>query len=292
MRIIREMFYFSIAFLLAVSGYAVPLVVLLFSALLPDPEQLVMDKAPEREVSLAADNGLLDDAFLKDTPGPAPTDPDPGEAKSAPTEPATPPPPEPPPKPEPPKKADKKPVEETSTDKRTDGLDADLPERADAPNHRPTAMTAEQIRAARAERIAAVKAATAKKGGGKGSKKQKCADPTPGVLSLGTNEWSIERDIILRFASDLDSAAKLAVVAWAYNDKGKVIGFSVKRIRCGTLLDQAGLQNGDIVQEINGKPVRSIVQAFSVWRKVRKKEIVRVKISRKGQNLELKYRIE
>ena len=291
MRIIREMFYFSIAFLLAVSGYAVPLVVLLFSALIPDPEQLVMDKAPEREVSLAADNGLLDDAFLKDTPGPAPTDPDPGEAKDAPPEPVTPPKAEPP-QPDPPKKTVKPPVEEKVEEKATDGLEADLPQRADAPTHRATAMTAEQIRAARAERIAAVKAATAKKGGGKGSKKQKCADPTPGVVSLGENEWSIERDIILRFSSDLDSAAKLAVVAWAYNDKGKIIGFSVRRIRCGTLLDQAGLQNGDIVQEINGKPVRSIVQAFSVWRKVRKKDVVRVKVKRKNENLELKYRIE
>lgn len=291
MRIIREMFFFSIAFLIAVSGYAVPLVLLLFSALLPDPEQLVMDKAPEREVSLAADDGLLDDAFLKDVKGPAPTDPDPGDAKEAPPEPVTPPPPDPP-RPDPPKKVEKKTAEDDAAEKETAGLDADLPQRADAPNHRPTAMTAEQIRAARAERVAALKAASAKKGGGKGSKKQKCADPTPGVDALGENEWSIDREIIMRFASDLDSASKLAVVAWAYNDKGKVVGFSVKRIRCGTLLDQAGLKNGDIVQEINGKPVRSIVQAFSVWRKVRKKEVVRVKISRKGENLELKYRIE
>ncbi len=287
-RFIREAFYFFIAFLLALSGYAVPLVVLLLSAVLPDPEQLVIDRAPEREVGLAADEGLLDDAFLRDIPGPVPQDANPEEAERTPEQPVV----QAPVKPDPPKKAVEEEPPEAETDNApTDGVVADLPL---LPNgqKKAKAEAAALVRAARAERLAAEKAAAAKKGGGKGSKKQKCADPTPGVLSLGPNEWSIEREIIMRYANDLDTASRLAYVDWAKNEKGKVVGFSVKRIRCGSLLDQAGLKNGDIVISFNGKEVTSIVQAFGAWRKVRKKEVVRVKINRKGQKMELKYHIE
>ncbi len=287
MRIIREAFYFSIAFLLALAGYAVPLVVLLFSALLPDVEELIIEKAPEREVGLAADEGLLDDAFLRDTPGPAPQDPDPGEVKDATVQPVV----QAPVTPTPKKETPKQPVEEEKADEAPEaGLVADVPERADALK-RGKADAAALVRAARAERLAAERGAS-KKGGGKGSKKQKCAEPTPGVLSIGPNEWSVPRDVIMEYANDLDRAAKLAYVDWAKNESGKVIGFTVKRIRCGTLLDQVGLENGDIILSFNGKEVKSIVQAFSAWRKVRKKEVVRVKITRKGQKMELKYHVE
>lgn len=290
MRILREIFHFSIAFLLALAGYAVPLAVLLLSALVPDPERLIIEKAPEREVGLAPDEGLLDDAFLRDTPGPAPQDPEPGEAKEAPDEPVVVAPVEPKPKPKPveEKEAEKEPVEEKAEAPPTEAL----PERADAPPKATPNGAAAAARAARAERLAAERAAVKKKGGGKGSKKQKCMDPTPGVASVGTNEWTVPRDVILMYASDLDAAAKLASVAWAHNDKGKVIGFTVKRIRCGSLLEQAGLQNGDIIHSVNGKEVRSVVNAFAAWRKVRKKDVVRVKITRKGQKMELKYQIE
>lgn len=287
-RFIRECFYFFIAFLIAVSGYAVPLVVLLMSAILPDPEQLIIEHAPEREVGLAMDEGLLDDAFLRDQPGPAPQDPDPGEAKEAPPEPVV----QAPVEPDPPKKPVKEPPPEAEQDEKpTDGLVADLPVKEGA-TPRAKADASALIRAARAERLAAERAAAKKKGGGKGTKKQKCADPTPGVAAIGPNEYSIEREIIMRYANDLDTASRLAYVDWARNDKGKVIGFTVKRIRCGTLLDQAGLQNGDIIHSFNGKEVKSIVNAFAAWRKVRKKEVVRVKITRKGEKIELRYHIE
>lgn len=277
MRFLRELFYITVAVLLATAGYAVPIVALLLSAVVPDAEWLVIEQAPEREVGLALDPGLLDDAFLRDERGDPPQEPDPGEDKEEP-EPVVVPPPK--------KVVEEKEVEEPVAEA---ALPDDLPEN---PNARPRVQhrSAAEARAERLAKLAAERGAK-KKGGGKGSKKQKCADPVPGVSETGPNEFSIERDLVMRYASDLDAAAKLASVAWAHNEKGKVVGFSVKRIRCGTLLDLAGLENGDVIHEVNGKPVRSVVQAFGAWRKVKKKDVVRIQLSRKGKRMQLEYHI-
>lgn len=288
MRLLRKLFYIAISIGLAVLGYATPLVALLLGAILPDPEDLMVRQAVEREVGLAPDVGTLDDAFLRDVAGPPPQTPNPGEDAVDPTpEPVVVPPPEPVKKDEPPK--EEAPAPTAEQEKAGPELPKDLPQNPIAP--KAGARSAAEVRAARAASAAGVKGPT-KKGGGKGSKKQKCVDPTPGIATVGENEYSIERQIILDLANDLDKASRLAWTAWAYNEKGKTIGFTVKKIRCGSILDQAGLQNGDIIHEINGKNVTSITQAFGAWRKVRKKDLVRVKITRKGEKMELRYHIE
>lgn len=289
MRALRKLFYMAVSVGLATLGYATPLVALLFSAVLQDPEDILVRQAVEREVGLAADEGILDDAFLRDISGPPPQTPEPGDETVQPVVvPPTPPPPPPVAKPEPPKEEAPPPTAEE--EKAGEELPADLPQNPIAPKAGARALARAEA-ATRQANAAGVKGPT-KKGGGKGSKKPKCVDPTPGIAEVGENEFSIERDIIMDLANDLDKAAKLAYTAWAYNDKGKTVGFTVKRIKCGSILDQAGLENGDIIHEINGKNVTSITAAFGAWRKVRKKDLVRVKITRKGQKMELRYHIE
>lgn len=289
MRGARKLFYILISIGLATLGFATPLVGLVFGALMPDGEELIIRDAVQREVGLAPDYGTLDDAFLRDVPGPDPSAPDPGDEPVEPME--TPAPPEPEPvKPPIAPPAEKKAVP-SETEREGAQLPEDLPKNPVSPRTQSTGRTAAEIRAARAAAAAAAKGAT-KKGGGQGSKKPKCVDPTPGIAQVGENEYSVERQIILDLANDLERASKLAWTGWAYNEKGKTIGFTVKKIRCGSILDQVGLKNGDIIHEINGKNVTSITQAFGAWRKVRKKDMVRVKITRKGEKMELRYHVE
>lgn len=123
------------------------------------------------------------------------------------------------------------------------------------------------------------------------SKKNRCAEPIDEIQQVDDLEWAVERDWVLSYANDLNAAAKLAYVAWSRDEKGKIQGFVVKRIRCGTPLEQAGLKNGDVIQQVNGKNVRSLVQAWGAWRKVKRKEVVRLTVEREGRRIELRYRI-
>ena len=155
-----------------------------------------------------------------------------------------------------------------------------------------------KVRATPASRSAAARAAAGRptqstntKKSRSGQKKQRCAEPTEDIVQLSENEYSITRELVMDYASDLERASRLAYVDWYENDKGKVDGFQVRHIRCGTVLDQAGLKNGDVIREVNGKAVKSIMTAWGAWRKVKKKDVVRVQVMRKGQRFEIRYHI-
>lgn len=295
MRLLRNTLQFLIAFLLALTVYSMPIVSLIMGALLPDPVDVVIEQAPYREVSLVDAGPLLDRAFLPDADPEAPPEKTPEPAATV--EPAaeeTPPEkvPEAPPEAAPPKRASEPPPEHQKVDVLAREIEnarlAQAKEKAAAK----AKQRAEALAQQRVEAKKATEARKASSGGKGGGKKQKCAEKTPGVVALNEREYSIPREVVLHYASDLDAASKLAYVAWAHNEKGKNDGFVVKRIRCDSLLDQAGLKNGDIIHEVNGKNVNSIVQAFAAWRKVRKKDVVRIDLVRKGKKMEIKYHIE
>ena len=282
LRVIRTLVEIALAVAIATTGYLFPLLALVLSSLLPDPTDLIIEQAPYREISLAGEEGLLDDAILAPSDQPATQDPPPSSPE--PVAVVTPKKTEPPKKEEPDDQADAAPEPDI----------APLPTRDDPNLRRPVTSSKRPVsdEALATRKALAEERAAGRKASGKGTKKKKCAEPTEGISQISPTEFSIDRDVVLHYANDLEAAGKLAWIDWAKNDKGKTIGFEVKRIRCGTPLDQLGLKQGDIILEINNKEIKSVVQAFTVWRKVRKKDVIRVTLKRGGKRTEFKYHIE
>jgi len=278
--LIQETIQILISAMLALLVYAIPLTLIMVNALLPDAEQLIIDQIPDREVSLAEEGKLLANALVDEPSDSKDVTPDPPSV--SPPAPATPDPP-----PDPPKKAEK-PTPPPPVDATTP-----LPSPARVlPTTKSTIPLRSTVTDARTERMASLKArAETKAGGSKAGKKQKCADPPPGVTKTSDHEYTVDRDLVMRYAGDLDAASRLAYVAWSKDESGDTNGFVVRHIRCGTLLDEVGIKNGDVIQAVNGKPVHSILQAFSAWRKVQKKDVVKITINRKGEKVEIKYHI-
>ena len=84
---------------------------------------------------------------------------------------------------------------------------------------------------------------------------------------------------------------KLGHASWHRDDEGEIVGFKVRRIRCGSPLHQAGFRNGDIIHTVNGSSPRTVVQAITLWLKMRKKTFVRVVLTRNGEQLKFRYRL-
>lgn len=120
----------------------------------------------------------------------------------------------------------------------------------------------------------------------KSKKARKCLDQEPGIVKTGSNRYTVERSVIAPYASP-QKAEELAWTAWHTDDLGAVDGFVVKRMRCGSLLRQAGFKNGDVVLAVNGNPITTLFQGFNTWRKVRKDETFRVKVQRKSGEVEV-----
>jgi len=72
---------------------------------------------------------------------------------------------------------------------------------------------------------------------------------------------------------------------------GKADGFLVTDIAAGSLYQNLGLQNGDILSGVNGKPVTSMEQAMNMYRQLQKAPSVDVTVMRGGQRLTYHYNI-
>jgi hypothetical protein len=120
---------------------------------------------------------------------------------------------------------------------------------------------------------------------------KKCLPDNDGIVQLDDATWRIDSGILDYYVKHINQAQKLAWVGWDRGADGKVDGFKVKRMRCGSVLRQAGLENGDVIQAINGKSVHSIPTAISAYTKLRSKNVLRLTVSRDGQILHIKYKL-
>jgi len=122
-------------------------------------------------------------------------------------------------------------------------------------------------------------------------KRRKCLEGTDDINPIGPNRYSVERDLVDYYARDLDELARLAWVSWHENEAGKVDGFLVRRVRCGSVLHEAGLRNGDVVHAVNGRQIRSLARAIPLWWQLRRRPIVHVRITRGDESMRLWYRL-
>jgi general secretion pathway protein C len=73
---------------------------------------------------------------------------------------------------------------------------------------------------------------------------------------------------------------------------GDLKGFRLDRIRNDSIYQKAGLQNGDVIEEINGIPLSDTAQAIKLLQSLRNESEIEVRYSRGGskQNLNMKVK--
>ncbi len=120
-----------------------------------------------------------------------------------------------------------------------------------------------------------------------------CLPASGMVQPLGADQYKVDKDLVSAWTTDLDKAESLADTYWHRGSDGQRDGFRVRRIRCGSPLDEVGLRNGDVVHSINGQAVTGTTDVFWVWRKVRKADTLTVAVShRDGTQQTLSYLLE
>ncbi|MCK6523992.1 PDZ domain-containing protein [Myxococcota bacterium] len=120
---------------------------------------------------------------------------------------------------------------------------------------------------------------------------KKCLEPSPDIRQVSEQRYVIEKELVDLYLNDLNEAEKLAWVSWNRAPSGEIDGFVVKRVRCGGVLHTAGIRNGDVVTQINRHEVTTIPQAFKAYRKLRRRDVLELQITRDGQPLELTYEL-
>jgi general secretion pathway protein C len=110
------------------------------------------------------------------------------------------------------------------------------------------------------------------------------------VKNLGSGTFLVERaalETILGRATELLRRVKIRPTKMGE----KVVGFELRRVAPGTLLDVLGLKNGDVLQSVNGFELTGPAEALQAYARLRLADNVRVKAMRNGVPVELEYRI-
>ncbi|MCC6806858.1 MAG: hypothetical protein IT381_05510 [Deltaproteobacteria bacterium] len=111
-----------------------------------------------------------------------------------------------------------------------------------------------------------------------------------GVSKVNENEYAIEQKKIQWVQEHLNEVATDARIVPAFKD-GKSDGFKLFSIRPGSVYQQIGLQNGDVIQKINGYEMNSPDKALEVYGKLRDARAITVQLERRGSPKTITYQI-
>lgn len=111
-----------------------------------------------------------------------------------------------------------------------------------------------------------------------------------GIAKVNENEYAIEQKKIQWVQEHLNEVATDARIVPAFKD-GKSDGFKLFSIRPGSVYQQIGLQNGDVIQKINGYEMNSPDKALEVYGKLRDARAITVQLERRGSAKTITYQI-
>ncbi len=132
-----------------------------------------------------------------------------------------------------------------------------------------------------------------KDGTGRAGKKNDapCPAPHPSVVALSELSWRVDRPLVDYYATHLRELQKLGTV-WTHKGKdGKPDGFRVVLSRC-SILRQAGLKTGDIVNDVNGRRISTLLQAVGAYFVLRDDRHLVLNVTRRDQKLKFAYDID
>lgn len=112
-----------------------------------------------------------------------------------------------------------------------------------------------------------------------------------GITKTSESEWRIPKSEIENILGNFNALATQARIVPSFNN-GKANGFKLFSIRPDSLYSKIGVQNGDIVQKINGYEINSPDKALEIYSKLKDAQSITVDLIRRGRTQTLSYAIQ
>jgi len=120
--------------------------------------------------------------------------------------------------------------------------------------------------------------------------------PRPGdaggadIVRVDTGTWQVRREKLLENFANVGSLSSQATVT-PYFVQGQQLGFRLSQIRAGGVLQQIGLQEGDVLQKVNGLDIYTPQEALQAYQQLQTESTVRISILRNNSPTTLTYEI-
>jgi type II secretory pathway component PulC len=111
------------------------------------------------------------------------------------------------------------------------------------------------------------------------------------VSQTSENRFTISRDAFEKNINDLESLSKMGRALLHRGPDGEYDGYRLSAIRRGTLADQLGIKNGDIIHSVNGESLNSMQSAMNAYNTMKSGSSFCFEVSRRGTPTELCYDI-
>lgn len=121
-------------------------------------------------------------------------------------------------------------------------------------------------------------------------KKWRGASAPKGIKKVSANKYILDRKEVDRLSGDMSQfMTQVRIVPNIV--RGKASGYKLMNIKRGSLVEGVGLKNGDIIKEINGKPLDKPETAFGAYQQLKGDGKFVIEIERKGKRETLSYDI-
>lgn len=117
------------------------------------------------------------------------------------------------------------------------------------------------------------------------------APSASGVTKTGETTFTIDRSEVNNAFDNLSQVATQARIVPSFKN-GKPNGFKLFSIKPGSIYSKIGLQNGDVIQKINGYEINSPDKALEVYQKLKEASNVTIDMQRRGQAMTHNYSIQ
>jgi general secretion pathway protein C len=114
--------------------------------------------------------------------------------------------------------------------------------------------------------------------------------PMEGVRAVAANRYEIDRKVIDSTLSNLNTIATQARIVPSFKN-GVANGFKLFSIQPGSLYASIGIENGDVIQRINGYEINSPEKALELYQRLRESQHVTIEVERGGQLIRKEYNI-
>jgi general secretion pathway protein C len=116
------------------------------------------------------------------------------------------------------------------------------------------------------------------------------AAPMEGIRTLAANRYEIDRNVIDQTLSNLNVMATQARIVPSFKN-GVANGFKLFSIQPNSLYAAIGVENGDVIQRVNGYEINSPEKALELYQRLRESQHVTIELERAGQVIRKEYNI-
>jgi general secretion pathway protein C len=117
--------------------------------------------------------------------------------------------------------------------------------------------------------------------------------PAPGadgVKKTAENKYEVQKTVIDGALSNLNAIATQARIVPSFKN-GVANGFKVFSIQPSSFYSSIGVENGDVIQKINGYEINSPDKALEIYQKLRESRHITVDLERNGQVVRKEYNV-